>query len=146
MLPPLSDSLRETLLRLAALVCASALCLIPFASVSSPDGPAEAARLTSAEASLTLPTDSAAPVPAALRDPFVASPRAIALESAARSTGVVRAVALGAEPRAIVDTGGATLMVKVGEALMGSNIVEIDAGGVVLEDGLRLNLGNVSHP
>jgi len=142
MLPPLSDSHRATLLQLAALLCASTLCLIPFASVSSSVGPAEIAQPSSPGFSLTLPTDSAAALPMALRDPFVASPRAMALESMATSSSVVRAVALGAEPRAIVDTSSGTVMLKVGDALMGSKIVEIDASGVLLEDGIRLNLGN----
>lgn len=142
MLPPLYDSHRATLLQLAALLCASTLCLIPFASVSSSVGPTDIAQQSSTGFSLALPTDSAVALPTALRDPFVASPRAIALESMATSSGVVRAVALGAEPRAIVDTSSGTLMLKVGDALMGSNIVGIDAAGVLLEDGIRLNLGN----
>ena len=140
MLPPLSDSHRATLLQLAALLCASTLCLIPFASVSSSVAPAEIALPSSPGFSLTLPTDSAVALPTALRDPFVASQRAIALESMATSSSVVRAVALGAEPRAIVDTGSGTVMLKAGDALMGSKIVEIDASGVLLDDGIRLNL------
>jgi len=142
MLPPLSDSHRATLLQVAALLCAGTLCLIPFASASSSVGPAEIAQPSSPGFSLTLPAESAVALPMARRDPFVASSRAIALESMATSRGVVRAVALGAEPRAIVDTSSGTLMLKVGDALMGSDIVEIDAGGVLLEDGIRLHLGN----
>lgn len=142
MLPPLSDSHRSALLQVAALLCAGTLSLIPFASASSSVGPAEVAQPSSPGFSLTLPAESAVALPMALRDPFVASPRAIALESMATSRGVVRAVALGAEPRAIVDTSSGTVMLKVGDALMGSTIVEIDASGVLLEDGIRLNLGN----
>ncbi len=145
MLPPLSDARRVTLLQLAALSCVSALCLIPFASVSSSIGSPQSARRLPAELPLRLPADSAAALPVALRDPFAASPRAIALESAGTSIGVVRAVALGAEPRAILETASGTLMVKVGAAVMGSHIVAIDAAGVLLEDGVRLPLGNATQ-
>ncbi len=76
MLPPLSDARRVTLFQLAALTCVSALCLIPFASVSSSIGSPQSARRPPAELPLRLPADSAAALPVALRDPFAASPRA----------------------------------------------------------------------
>ncbi|MHB8147621.1 MAG: hypothetical protein ACYDGM_10240, partial [Vulcanimicrobiaceae bacterium] len=60
------------------------------------------------------------------RDPFEASAAAVAISEAttiAKST--VRAVVLGEDARVLVDTGGSTVMLKVGDPLEGSSITVI---------------------
>ena len=52
---------------------------------------------------------------------------------------VVRAVVVGSHPSALVDDGGATHLLTVGDPIAGSSVVAIDAGGVVLGDRRRLH-------
>jgi hypothetical protein len=53
---------------------------------------------------------------------------------------VLRAIVLGASPKALIDIGGHTSLVGVGSPLAGSRIVAIQATGIELADGSRLKL------
>ena len=61
---------------------------------------------------------------------------------------VVRAVVVGPHPSALVDDGGTTHLLTVGDPVAGSSVVAIDAGGVVLGDRRRLHFpsAGISHP
>jgi hypothetical protein len=58
----------------------------------------------------------------------------------AGATPVVRAIALGTNPSALVDEGGGTHLVAAGDRLGTTTIATIDAGGVTLADGRRMPL------
>jgi hypothetical protein len=59
----------------------------------------------------------------------------------------VGAVAVGAHPEALVDDGGHTRLVTVGDRLDGAAVTAIDDGGITLADGRRLVLAPVDgHP
>jgi hypothetical protein len=90
------------------------------------------------------------------RDPFAASPDALATESstgdgsdaaslvlppnAAIAAPVVRAVILGDDPKALVDLAGRPLVVGIGTPLADSTVVAITRTAVVLQDGERLRM------
>ncbi|HEV8022437.1 MAG TPA: hypothetical protein VGP41_14275 [Candidatus Lustribacter sp.] len=52
----------------------------------------------------------------------------------------VTAIATGANPTAVVETGGATRIVNVGDSLDGSTVAAIDDDAIRLADGRRLSL------
>jgi hypothetical protein len=58
----------------------------------------------------------------------------------AGGTPVVRAIALGANPSALIDDGGSTHLVSAGDRLGMTSVATIDAGGVTLADGRHLAL------
>lgn len=70
---------------------------------------------------------------ALVRDPFV--PQAAELPQGV----VVRAVVLGTAPHALVELGGETVLVGVGDTIGGVPVVAIDDRGVRLADGTLLH-------
>lgn len=82
------------------------------------------------------------------RDPFVPDASAIdrsELQNSAEKTKetdmpIVRAVILGPQSRALVETGGAVKVFSLGERIAGATIVRIDRDGIRLADGRLLRI------
>jgi hypothetical protein len=53
---------------------------------------------------------------------------------------VIRGIALGASPKALVEIGGRTFVVGLGSSLQRNVVTEIDSTGLLLADGSRLHL------
>ncbi|MBV8433780.1 MAG: hypothetical protein JO029_05810, partial [Candidatus Eremiobacteraeota bacterium] len=51
---------------------------------------------------------------------------------------IVRAVLLGASPKALVELDGRTRIVEIGTRLGGTTIAAINAQGITLDDGERV--------
>lgn len=109
----------------------------PLPAAVSPDGDAFAPRATIDDDPSPAPPPSAPqPLPRLLTAPNVlARPLPLPLPSTH-----VTAIATGTQPTAIVDSGGTTRVVGVGDALDGSTIERIDQKGIALADGRQLLL------
>jgi hypothetical protein len=89
------------------------------------------------------------PIPAALRalPPNAgAGDGAFPFATAARTTAVVTAVVTGTHPFALVDEGGATRMLTVGDRIGADAIAAIGADGVRLTGGTLLPVARSSDP
>jgi hypothetical protein len=79
---------------------------------------------------------------------IVLPPNAAAEEGATATRSVVptlRAVILGASPRALVDLAGRSVVVAIGSPLLSSIVTAIGKDGVVLQDGESLHFAE-KHP
>jgi hypothetical protein len=145
MLRPLRSERRRSLLRGSLLSLSAALLVSPLAF--PPALPAQAGASTP-HASQDVPSleDPREPQPVIARDPFVpeasvANADASAAAGDPNGTGIaIEAVALGSEPRALVEIGGVSRIVRAGDSLGESKVLSIGEGGVVLEDGQTLPL------
>lgn len=166
MLPSLDDTGRRRMMRISAVACASACLLAPLAGRSS-GGPNGASG--GAEVRLRPPLLPAEATPAPVevtRDPFEVgafrkiesndaagiSPLTLTLPPNAGAAGVpfgglpvfgaptLRAIVTGASARALIEDAGTVRVVAVGDALAGSQIVSIGAGGVRLRSGVVYRL------
>jgi len=95
------------------------------------------------------PDDDLPNVPAAR--PAVVPPARLggrlALPLAPATTARVSAVGVGARREALVDEGGHTRLVTIGDRLDGAPVTAIDDGGITLADGRRLVLAPADgHP
>lgn len=145
---PLRDDRRRGLLAISAILCTTAMLLVPLAARSSFD-------LAAQPAAAGIPLHLAAPPPwksrpiVLLRDPFVAEATAKPATGAAAahlttSDGIrVSGVALGPNARALVEIGGSVRMLGIGDSIAGSSIVSIDASGVRLQSGAFFRLEEV---
>jgi hypothetical protein len=106
-----------------------------------PDGDPFAARATDDDASASPDPHAAASFPFAFARVGPLPPNAGAgVFPLAGAAPIVRAIALGANPGALVDDGGGTHLVAAGDRLGTTTVAGIDAGGVTLADGRRLPL------
>jgi hypothetical protein len=83
------------------------------------------------------------PIPAALRalPPNAGAPNgAFPFAAGPRTTATVSAVITGPHPFALVDDGGATRMLTIGDRIAGEQVVAIDATGVRLSSGTVLRV------
>lgn len=55
----------------------------------------------------------------------------------------LRAVILGATPKALIDVGGRSMLVGLGSPLLGSSVAAIRTDGIVLQDGERLRFAGM---
>ena len=138
-----SNRTLRTLFVMAAIVCFSAAFLTTPSAVRSQFGqrsntaPAQPVRSYSAARQVVVP---------ALRDPF--TPRSTTGEMPLpdgrrlpiRSTARVTAIATGPHPTALVESGGVTRAVTIGDELDSSRISEISGTTVILANGIRLSL------
>ncbi len=113
-------------------------------------------RLRIGRTSPLLPAPSAAALPAPIApdgDPFVArvaDDPAGPLRTNVRAGNppaspvvpgpVVRAIATGPHPAALLDLGGSTLVVTAGDRIGGATVRAVDPAGITLDDGRRLAL------
>ena len=148
---PLTDETRRKWLIMAAAICAVPTVLAPLAGRSAyRAGPNEAALDDSFK---VLPV--VIPRPAARvimhRDPFVAdrvasannaqsSPRAASHATGDCARPVIRGVAIGARPQAILACGERIVLVGAGDRVGGAIVTDVSSSGVVLNSGVVLPL------
>ena len=143
MLPGLFDDERAALRRLAAMLVAGALALLPLTSQRSLDAGAAAAEDSAATPSAP-PRLSRMTFPGfdVERDPFV--PARVQSQAAFRATGppaapaLVRAIVTGSPTRALLETGGTVRIVAPGDRIGERTILDILPAGIVLSDGTHL--------
>lgn len=162
MLPPLHDDDRPALVRLATMLIAGALCVLPLTTQSSPVAGAAGVRDVADDANLTPPARLTFPVYEIDRDPFVpqgavrakleggAVPMTVGQGTnigivlppnvGAGLGAVVRAIVLGDPPRALIEVGGTVRVVGVGDRLGALTVAGITEGRVALSDGSALIL------
>lgn len=150
MLLPLDDESRARLVRLAVLLCGSALLLAPLAGRGSIEIAQEQAAFGAILATPRLPAGASSADVLVERDPFAplassgalsATAGAAAASPSPQDAGVtVEAIVTGKTARALVDDSGQTRIVGIGDALGGSRIVRIDSGAVTLASGLSFAL------
>ena len=152
-LPPLNGKQRRLYARCALSTCALALALLPLTSRVESRGDGLGARGARAFALPDVPGALTFPQALVRHDPFAErSGDAFAADdddapdfvlppnAAADAVPVVRAIVMGNNPRALVDIGGRTVIVRAGGLLGETKIVRIDADGVLLENGNRIVL------
>jgi hypothetical protein len=145
----LFDDERRTLLQISGLMCAGACAVLPltmppqsFAAQASVEARAPLAAVPSLPAAIAFPPLDLA------RDPFVpdgdpqeAALGAVAAGAVAGDGGAsLRAIVLGDDPRALLETTGDVRVLGIGDSLGDDRIVSIDASGVGLSSGKRLTL------
>jgi len=136
MIKPLYARERRALGQISATLCTGPLLLGVLLIPKSIQAEAEGFHAPSRIATPRVPDRLAYPTLDVRRDPFLSE---IAAGSpAAAGAAVVRAVVLGASPHALVDEGGAARVVQIGSTLAGATVADINATGVVLDDGRRL--------
>lgn len=128
--PALYDNQRSIMFRWGMLAAVTACTLAPLCSESSMSISASGSSF--APLALTASEGRRGVPPTLARDPFI--PKATDLPE----NVVVRAVVLGAAPRALVQVGAQTMLVGVGDAVGGVPVVAIDDRGVRLSDGSLL--------
>jgi hypothetical protein len=142
MLKPLRTDRRRALLRGSLFALAGALLLTPLAL--PPAEPAQAGAIATPPASAPQLAESPEPKLLVARDPFVpdaAVQSADASMDAGDGTGiVVEAIALGDSPRALVQAGGTSRIVRVGDSIGDSIVRAIEERGLVLDSGETLPL------
>jgi hypothetical protein len=115
--------------------------LVPPLAIVVPDGDPFAPRATDDAASPSHELRPASSFPFAFTRVGPLPPNAGAgAFPLARATTVVRAIALGTNPRALIDDGGGTHLVAAGDRLGTTTVATVDAAGVTLADGRRLPL------
>jgi hypothetical protein len=144
MLRPLRSERRRSLLRGSFLSLSAALLVSPLAF--PPALPAQAGA-TLPRTSQDVPSIEEAREPQLViaRDPFVPEASVANADTSVagdpNGTGIaIEAVALGSEPRALVQIAGASRIVRAGDSLGASKVISIGEGGVVLDDGETLPL------
>jgi hypothetical protein len=142
---PLYSRQRHTLLRWSAMLCAASVLLSPLTVRPSFRAEAEGERAVAVRALPELPSRLEFPTIVITHDPFIPSsaaglPLGEAVAGAASGIDVtampiVRAVIVGASPKALVDIGETPQVVGIGSALGGSFVTSISAGGIQLQNG-----------
>ena len=142
MLKPLRTNRRRTLLRYSLFAAAGALLLTPLAL--PPAEPAQAGATATRGPQVAEPVESPEPKLIIARDPFVPDAAVQSADAAATDGGdggiVVEAIALGDSPRALVQAGGVSRIVRPGDTIGDSTIRAIDRRGLVLDGGETLPL------
>jgi len=146
MLPGLFDAQRRALARLATMLVAGALCVLPLTTQGSSIAGASDAAPSVREENLVEPSRLTFPAYTIDRDPFVPmDPRVDAVDQdpepsngAAAEAPLLRAVIVGDPPRALIELGGVVHVTGAGDRIGKLTVVGIDADGVTLSDGSRL--------
>lgn len=133
---------RSNLLQGAVALCAFAALLAPLA-VQLARGVRLETR-TDAAFALPSPAPRETPFPTVYveRDPFYQEG---ASRDASSAPVVVRAVASGPKAAALIEEGGRTRLVLVGDVVEGSRLVAIDDGGLLLASGARVPVTTTSR-
>lgn len=130
---------RSGMLRAGGALCAVALLLLPLAARSARSLPSDEA-LKPIEFGSPPPPATPFPHVYVERDPFEAPPGAWRETEGSRARAIVRAVASGARPAALVEEDGRTQLVSIGDRIDGIAVIAIDASGLVFADGTRLQI------
>jgi hypothetical protein len=142
MFKPLRTERRRALLRGSLFAVAGALLLTPLAL--PPAEPAQAGAIAPPPANAPPLAESPEPTLLIARDPFVPDAAVQSVDASSMDVDgagiVVEAIALGDSPRALVQSGGASRIVRAGDALGDSTVRAIDERGLVLESGETLPL------
>jgi hypothetical protein len=143
MLKPLRTDRRRTLLRGSLFALAGGLLLTPFAL--PPAEPAQAGAIAAPPANAPQLAESPEPKLVIARDPFVPDAAVRSAGAASMDAGdgasiVVEAIALGDSPRALVQSGGTSRIVRAGDTVGDSTVRAIEERGLVLESGETLPL------
>jgi hypothetical protein len=113
------------------------------------DAPATRPNSASPQTSIAMPALPPLPqIPAALRPlpPNAgAGDTAFPFAAGARTSAVITAVITGPHPFALIDEGGATRVLTIGDRIDGEPIVAIDADGVHLSGGMLLAVARASE-
>lgn len=147
----LTDETRRKWLICAAAICAVPTVLAPLAGRSAYQGEPSQAALD--DSFKVLPVASAHP-PARVvihRDPFIAdtpanangahsTPRGISRTAGICPTPIVRGIAIGTRPQAILACGPRIDLVAAGDRVGGAIVSGITSNGVVLSSGVVLRL------
>jgi hypothetical protein len=137
MLKPLRTNRRRTLLRYSCFAAAGALLLTPLAL--PPAEPAQAGTTAAHAPQASEPVESPEPKLVIARDPFVPDAGVQSADAVTADGGdggiVVEAIALGDSPRALVQSGGVSRIVRPGDIVGGSTIRAIDRRGLILDGG-----------
>lgn len=152
MLPALHDEARRALIGFALLACASSASLLPLTATSSPEASAQTIVAGSEVRVSSLPEREEYQPFTIARDPFVPDASAeergdvrdVSATAASGDLPIVRAVILGPQSRALVETGGAVRVFGLGDRLAGATIVAIDRNGLRLADGRQLRIAGGS--
>ncbi len=170
MLPSLRDNDRHLLTMLALMLCCGSVALMPLGAQSSVESFGRLNGSDVADATPVSLRPLHFPIIVAARDPFspdrsvietsgvgistensgnlgiILPPNAgasgvpISGPVAPDSVPIVRAVVLGPQSRALVESSGTVQVLGVGDSLSGEAITAIDARGIILADGSRLPL------
>lgn len=131
---PLRTPGRRRLMCTALCACAGSVLLFPAVCRSAFSLPASFALHAGQGRDLELPVLRPAFHIAQVRDPFVA-PQRSQQSGAMKGALVVRAVVIGTDPHALIEVSGTLLVVKTGDAVMGTRVAEITQGGLRLATG-----------
>lgn len=134
-IPALYDDQRGAAFRWGVLLVMAACALMPLAG-STTVRPHVAKNAFGDLPIADEPSSNAASFPTLRRDPFV--PTATDVPDGVR----VEAVVFGPAPRALVQVGSQSMVVAVGDRLLGTRVDAIEQTGIRLGDGTWLGLGS----
>jgi hypothetical protein len=150
MLPGLYDDQRPVYTRIAAMMIAGSLAVLPLTAQSSHSADATALHGERPDAEIATPQRLTFPDYSVTRDPFV--PLQIDDTLAAQSAvppsvggARLRAIVLGDQARALVEIGGSVHVVGVGDRVGSVQVLQIGANALTLSDGTRLELDGRSQ-
>lgn len=143
-LPAIGAPLRAQLVQISLVLFSSAALLLPLVREPAP-GESVAPDVRNSRAATPSAKASARPLPPLLRDPFVHEPSVQnnAIRPLVRDIQPdirLLAVATGAGARALIERGGTTFVVRVGNSTAGVRIAAILPGGIRLEGGRFLGV------
>lgn len=141
---PLEDRSRLRLLRLSAGLCTASLLLAPMAGRTALGLSAER-QVFDRRITVPSPLVRKSVRISLLRDPFRPETEPAASRQAMQSLPVVRAVVTGRDAAALVEDGGTTRIVRVGDTVGGQVVRSIDAFGVHFETG-AVSAATVNSP
>ena len=148
MFDPLNVNQRRRLLRWSIATSTTALLLVPLAALPGPAFDENSGRLAAPQVP-AIPERLAYPALTVRHDPFgrpTPPPATLGDDSemvlppndGLLAVPIVRAVLLGASPKALVELDGRTRIVEIGTRLGGTTIAAINAEGITLDDGERV--------
>jgi hypothetical protein len=129
--PALYDHERTIAFRWGACIAVGAAAIVPLTASTSVPSAAPDVR-ASVAAPQSLPPYVRVAAGRADRDPFV--PQAVELPEDAE----VQAVIFGDVPRAVIAYGGKTILVGIGDTVLGLRVTAITSQGVELSDGIQV--------
>jgi len=133
----LSWKYRRAMLHVSIALCAISLLLLPLTAqsahsvLSAVSGPVAV--------SSPLPVQSSFPRIRVARDPFVLPPSE-RVEESRQGAIIVRAIALGSRPSALLQSGPTTQFVVPGDRLGDTFVKSIGEDGITLDDGTLLKM------
>jgi hypothetical protein len=134
----LSWKYRRAMVHVSIALCASSLLLLPLTARS-------AHRFLGAVSgyvavSSPLPLQSSFPRVRSVRDPFLPPPSERVEEESRQGAVIVRAIALGSRPSALLQNGPTTQLVVPGDRVGDTFVKNIGEDGITLDDGTVLKM------